>query len=139
VSSLRIEFPSDPQLLRVARCVVEHFGSRSGFSEEQCRSLTLAVDEALSNVMRHAYCGQTDQPVEMVCRREDDRVEFVLTDAGCAADLERMQPQPPDELRPGGRGVHFIRQIMDQVEYERSGGQNRLRLVKYRPTVRTGS
>ncbi len=134
-----MEFPSDPQLLRVVRCVVEHWGGLAGFGDEQCRSLTLAVDEALSNVMRHAYQGQTDRPVEMLCQREDDRVEFVLTDAGREADLERLRPQPPDELRPGGRGIHFIRQIMDKVEYERSPGQNRLRLVKYRPAGSAGS
>ena len=130
----KFEFPSDPQLLCVIRTAVEACSRLSGFPEEQCRSLTLAVDEALSNIIRHAYGGQCDQPIEMIFRRDDAHVEFVLTDRGCAADLARVALRPPDELRAGGRGVHFIREIMDRVEYERLPGQNRLRLVKYRPT-----
>jgi len=129
----KFEFPSDPQLLCVMRAAVEACGRLSGFSEEQCRSLTLAVDEALSNIIRHAYGCCADRPIEMVFRRGDAHVEFVLTDCGQEPDLDRLKPQPPDELRPGGRGIHFIRQIMDQVEYQRLPNQNRLRLVKYRP------
>lgn len=131
-TSCKIEFPSDPQLLSVMRRAVEEWGRLAGFREEQCRSLTLAVDEALSNIMRHAYAGRADQPIELLCRRDDALVEFVLTDSGREADLTRVESRPPEELRAGGRGVHFIREIMDQVEYERLPGQNRLRLVKYR-------
>lgn len=128
----KFEFPGDPQLLCVMRKAVEMCSRLSGFSEEQCRSLTLAVDEALSNIIRHSYEGRIGQPIEMTFRRDDTQVEFILTDCGREADLERLKPKPPGELRTGGRGIHFIREIMDQLEYQRLPGQNRLRLVKYR-------
>ena len=131
----KVEFTSDPQLLCAIRTAVEHFARQSGFGAEQRRSLTLAVDEALTNIIRHAYGGRAGEPIEMHLLRSDERVEFVLLDAGQEADLARVKARPPGELRAGGRGLHFIRDIMDEVEYQRLPGRNRLRLVKYRPTA----
>jgi anti-sigma regulatory factor (Ser/Thr protein kinase) len=129
----QIEFTSDPLLLSAIRAAVERFALQSGFDEEQSRMLTLAVDEAVSNVIRHAYNGRGGAPIVVRLSRRDARVEIVLLDEGCEADLRRMKIPAPQELRPGGRGIHFIRKIMDEVEYQRLPGQNRLRLVRYRP------
>lgn len=134
----QIEFTSDPVLLSGIRAAVERFALQSGFDEEQGRLVTLAVDEAVSNVIRHAYDGRADQPIALHLRRGDAHVEILLLDEGREADLRRMKIPAPQELRPGGRGIHFIRSIMDEVEYQRLPGQNRLRLVKYRPRS-TGS
>lgn len=134
----QIEFTSDPVLLSGIRAAVERFALQSGFDEEQGRMLTLAVDEAVTNIIRHAYDGRADQPIQLHLRRGDAQVEMVLFDAGREADLRRMKIPAPHELRAGGRGIHFIRSIMDEVEYQRLPGQNRLRLVKYRPRS-TGS
>lgn len=134
----KFEFPSDPQLLCVMRAAVEACSRLSGFPDEQCRSLTLAVDEAVSNIMRHAYGGRNGGTIEIFLRRSDERVEIELLDAGQEADLTRLKVPPPQELRAGGRGIHFIREIMDEVEYQRLPGRNRLRLVKYRPAATGG-
>lgn len=134
----QIEFTSDPLLLCAIRAAVERFALQSGFDEEQSRMLTLAVDEAVSNVIRHAYNGRGGAPIVLHLSRSDARVEIVLLDQGREADLRRMKIPSPQELRPGGRGIHFIRKIMDEVEYQRLPGQNRLRLVKYRPPGGTG-
>lgn len=133
-----IEFTGDAQLLCAIRAAVEHFARQSGFNAEQCRSLTLAVDEAVSNIMRHAYGGRNGGTIEIFLRRSDERVEIELLDAGQEADLTRLKVPPPQELRAGGRGIHFIREIMDEVEYQRLPGRNRLRLVKYRPAATGG-
>lgn len=128
-----IEFTSDPLLLCGIRAAVERFAQQSGFDEEQSRLVTLAVDEAVSNVIRHAYNQRGGAPIVLHLSRSAARVEIVLLDEGREANLRRMKIPSPQELRPGGRGIHFIRSIMDEVEYQRLPGQNRLRLVKYRP------
>jgi anti-sigma regulatory factor (Ser/Thr protein kinase) len=134
----QIEFTSDPVLLSGIRAAVERFAQQSGFDEEQSRLVTLAVDEAVTNIIRHAYDGQARQPITLHLTRQQAQVEIVLFDEGREADLRKMKIPSPQELRPGGRGIHFIRSIMDEVEYQRLPGQNRLRLGKYRPRS-TGS
>ncbi len=129
--TLRMKINSDPRLLSVVRSAVSELATVCGFKDEQCRRITLAVDEALSNVMRHAYKNRYDQEIELSCQAHPDCLEFQLTDRGEAADRSRICAQPLDEIAPGGRGTHLIRQIMDEVCYEQIPEGNRLRLKKY--------
>jgi anti-sigma regulatory factor (Ser/Thr protein kinase) len=128
---LKFELPSDPELLCAVRGAVMQLGTLGGFSEEDCRGVTLAVDEALTNIIRHAYDGKHDQPIWIECCREDDRLEFRLIDRGRAVRPEQLKGRPLDDVRPGGLGIHLIQGIMDEVEYTRVGDRNSLRLVKY--------
>ena len=138
---LKIELLSDPKTLYIVRGAVERVAESVGFAAADCRSIVRAVDEALTNVMRHCYCGRLDQPIEISFRRHHsgsktrrkEGLEIVLNDSGPAVNMARLRTQRQDELRPGGLGLHFIRQSMDAVNYKRVGHTNRLRLVKYLP------
>jgi len=127
---------SDPLLLSVVRSAVSELAAVWGFEDEQCRSITLAVDEALSNVIRHAYKNRCDQEIELNCQGHANWLEFSFVDRGEAADPSRFCAQPLDEVALGGRGTHLIRQIMDEVCYERLPEGNRLILKKYLPGVK---
>ena len=130
---------SNPKWLSVARAAVERLAEVLGFPVEQCRSITRAVDEALTNIVRHSYSNRLDQPIAMYFRRAQRRhdgqaqqgLEILLCDRGPAVDPSKFQGRPLKEIRPGGLGLHFIRQAMDTVEFTRKGPTNRLRLVKY--------
>jgi serine/threonine-protein kinase RsbW len=145
---LKIELFSNPNTLYVVRGTVERLAEMVGFAPPGCRSIVRAVDEALSNVMRHCYCGRLDQPIELYFRRlrrrskgaRKEGLEVLLCDCGPAVDRATLRGHTPVELRPGGLGLHLIRQAMDAVEYKRVGRINRLRLVKYLPraTVHPG-
>ncbi len=136
---LELKVRSDPKLLCVVRGAVQLLAEVVGLPEAECRSVTLAVDEALTNIIRHAYQGQRGRPIELSCRclgpaapgRPQTRLEFVLVDHGRGVDPAELRGRSLDEVRPGGLGTHFIREIMDEIEYERRGDCNRLRLVKY--------
>jgi len=136
---LKLELRSHPQLLCVIRGTMGPLMESLGFSPEQCRSIIRAVDEAVSNIMRHSYQGRLDRPIEVYCNRLERRanavieqgVEILLFDCGPAADTTKMPARPLDEVRPGGLGLHIIRGSMDSVEYKRAGRLNRLRLVKF--------
>ncbi len=135
----RFEVTSDPEVLSVVRSAVEKLAAVAGLAEDECRSVTLAVDEALANIIRHAYRNRRGQPIEISCRRlcspasqrHAGRLEFVLVDRGRAIKPSEMRGRSLDQVRAGGLGTHFIRASMDEVEYKRAGGRNRLRLVKY--------
>ena len=127
---LKLELQSDPRVLSVVRSAVQQFASVLGFSEGDCNAITLAVDEALTNVIRHAYQNRHDQPIGLVCEGRDAGAEFILTDCGIAADPANFCSRPLGEVRGGGLGTHIIAKVMDQVSYERSAEGNRLRLFK---------
>lgn len=135
---LRFSIPSHPRYLAVVRASVAELGSVSGFSEKVCRSMVLAVDEALANIIRHAYRSDFDQPVEVDCRALPDRLEFTLLDYGEPPDVARIRAQPMDDSALGGRGTHLIRMIMDEVIYERVAGGNQLRMTKHLPAAVAG-
>jgi serine/threonine-protein kinase RsbW len=128
---------SDPRLLSVVRKTVSEFATVCGFNDEHCRRVTLAVDEALSNVIRHAYKNRRDQEIELSCQADADCLEFNFVDHGEAVDRSRICAQPVDDIVPGGRGTHLIRQIMDEVCYEQIPEGNRLRLKKYLPGLKS--
>ncbi len=130
---------SNPKWLSVARATVERLAEVLGFPVEQCRSITRAVDEALTNIVRHSYSNRLDQPIAMYFRRAQRRhdgqvqqgLEILLCDRGPTVDPSKFQGRPLDEIRPGGLGLHFIQRAMDTVEFTRKGSTNRLYLVKY--------
>ncbi len=133
----QLRLTSDPRLLAVVRSVVSEFAAVWAFDDEACRRITLAVDEALSNIIRHAYKNQCDREIELDCEARSDCVEFTLVDHGEPLDPARFCSQPLDAIAIGGRGTHLIRQIMDEVRYERVAEGNRLCLRKYLPGARS--
>lgn len=136
---LKLELQSNPELLCAVRGAVERLTEKMGFPEPECRSVTRAVDEAMTNIIRHAYGNQPDQPIELTCfraKRADggdsvEGLEIILKDQGAQVDPEDMHGRPLDEVKPGGLGLHYIRQSMDVMEFTRADGTNQLRLVKY--------
>jgi anti-sigma regulatory factor (Ser/Thr protein kinase) len=134
--ALKLEVPSDPQLLSVVRSAVQQIAAVMGFADRDCRLITLAVDEAMANIIRHAYGNRHDRPVEVRCRCRDSRIEFVLVDRGKSVKPEKLRGRDLDDVRPGGLGIHLIAQIMDSVTYKPLRGRNELRLVKRLPGSR---
>jgi anti-sigma regulatory factor (Ser/Thr protein kinase) len=126
-------------MLCVVRGALEKLTEMLGLSPEACRAVVLAVDEALTNVIRHAYLGRTDEAVEVTFRHcqapgDDgwrDALEIVLEDHGIPVKAEEMRGRSLDEVRPGGLGLHFIRENMDSVKFHYEDGKNHLHLVKF--------
>ena len=141
---LRLELLSDPEMLSVVRSAVMRLSEELGFTDAECRGVTRAVDEALANIIRHAYGGRPGQPIEMTCRRMRERsgtrragLEIVLVDRGTPADRKKLCGRPLDEIRPGGLGIHLIQEGVDVMQYATNVHRNRLRLVKYLPAAET--
>lgn len=136
---LRLEMNSDPENLCIVRAAVERAAEVLKFSEGQSHAIVRSVDEALANVIRHAYGGRSGEPIAVTCSRLVEHgeggprsgIEVVLEDSGIASDPDTWAGRPLDQVRPGGLGLHFIRESMDKVEFTRENGKNQLRMVKY--------
>ena len=95
--------------------------------------VNLALEEIVSNVMLYAYPDKSGQVyVEFV--RVADRLIFTVTDSGMAFDptqKEEVDTTLTAEERPiGGLGIHLVRQLMDEVCYQRLDNKNVLTLIK---------
>ena len=131
--TLKLEVRSDPQVLSVVRSAVQQLATVLGFPDRDCRLITLAVDEAMTNIIRHAYGGRRDQPITLHCAHKGNRIEFLLVDRGKPVPPEKIRGRALEEIRPGGLGVHLIAEIMDSVRYKPRRGANQLRLAKRIP------
>ncbi len=133
--TVRLEIVSRPSLLAAARALVATIAQRCGFDEIQCGQISLAVDEALCNIIRHGYnCRDDGRILISLSQREAQPpgIEIVIEDDAIQVDPDTIRSRDLDDIRPGGLGVHIIREIMDEVSYMRRDRQGmRLTLVKH--------
>ena len=124
--------PARASSLKLVRRAVGETSSACGFSQEQCQDLVLAVDEACQNVVRHAYAGTDEGDMVIDIRRESGAYVVLIRDHAPPVDVAKIVPRNLDDVRPGGLGVHFIREVMDEVEHlsPPDGQGNLLRMKK---------
>lgn len=82
--------------------------------EADITRLVLAVDEASSNVIRHAYRDCSPGEIELTVTRARGRLRFRLRDFAPPVDGRCVKPRNLDECRPGGLGINLIDDIMDR-------------------------
>ena len=107
-----------------------------GFSEEEASKIVLAVDEACTNVIKHAYQFAPDKQIEIVILPVKDCMQITVLDDGksfnpSSAKLLDLK-QHLSHYRRGGLGIYLMRTLMDKVEYKYAPGKkNEVRLTKY--------
>lgn len=137
---IRIELKSDPNYLAGARDLVSAVARRLGFSDEASGQIALALDEALANVIRHGYDKRTDAPIWIslwpVRTTPEGGIRIVIEDEARQVDPDKIKGRDLEEVRPGGLGVHIIREVMDEVTYEKREHKGmRLTMVKRVPAA----
>ncbi len=102
------------------------------FEPSQMRHIELASEEALVNIIRHAYQGRPET-VEVEVRLFPTHAEVVFLDHGTPFSPLDAAPMDPNvsltDRDIGGLGIHLMRKCVDAVRYERKGGKNVLTLV----------
>lgn len=133
---VRLEILSNPLYLCGARELVSAVAKRLSFDEMSCCQIALAVDEALCNVIRHGYERQSDRPIWLSIYPEGqadkpDTLRIVIEDEAKQVEPDVIKSRDLDDVRPGGLGVHIIKEVMDEVRYEKRGPIGmRLTMVK---------
>lgn len=134
---IRIHIESDPAHLPVVRGAVEHMCQLIGFDASAATEAVSAVDEALANIIAHAYQGQGGHSIEieLACLADDAGgcgLEVILTDRGRVVAAESIHGRDLADVRPGGLGTHIMECCVDAVEYTHPPeGGTRLRMLKY--------
>jgi anti-sigma regulatory factor (Ser/Thr protein kinase) len=125
---------SHPKFLPLIRAVVQEGAALAGFDSAGTQEILLAVTEAVANVIRHAYNGETDHRIDFELAVEDRAFRLDIIDYASFIDPARIASRPLDEVRPGGLGVHLIKTTMDDVRYQKNAhGGTTLTLVKNAP------
>lgn len=114
---LKLKIDSDPANLADIRRTVERFCRRAGFDDKACLELGLCVNEALANVIRHAYHGQVGRPIEIEALLEGDRLRVMIRDWGCGENPAAKLQCKHDPMTPGGLGMVCLRQLLDEVVF----------------------
>jgi anti-sigma regulatory factor (Ser/Thr protein kinase) len=110
--------PSHPKYLYVVRSAVYPVLIDAGFSRKEARTIVLALDEACSNIIRHAYEGDPGGTISLSVTVEAGELRFELSDTGKKVDISLIAPRRLEDVRPGGLGTHFINTVFDFVQYD---------------------
>lgn len=107
---------------------------KCGFTKEQTSDLRLAVDEAFTNIIEHAYKSDKGKKIELELECVDKALRISLFDTG--QSFSANDYREPDikkrikQKKGGGVGVYLIKKLMDEVNYNYSNGFNEIRMIK---------
>ena len=131
--TLEREFPATPEELQGSRKALREQLQGWGADQRTVEDVVLAVDEACQNIIRHAYAGDPTGVIRLRVTREGDEIEVELRDFAEKSDPECLERgRDLDDVRPGGLGTRFIRELMDVAELVEppDGEGNLLRMTK---------
>ena len=128
---VRLTIPARAEYITLSRLALTGIARVRDLPEELLADLKLALTEATSNSVRHAYAEDSVGVVEISYELLDDRLVIEVTDEGAGFDPAEAEG-PPEELSEGGLGIAIIRAIADEVEIRpRPGGKgSQLRFEK---------
>ena len=117
-ADLVLDFDARPDLLCVIRSMIDAWCHRAGIARTRVDRICLAVDEAVTNIMRHAYDNGPGR-IRMQCSRishdQQPMLLIRLEDDGRQVPLDTIRPRDLDDVRPGGIGVYLIQDVADEA------------------------
>lgn len=132
--SLIVKIPSQTSYLALVKELSKKMAETAGFPEATAERIALAVDEATTNVIEHAYNGADDKEIELRFEDRGPELRIELIDTGRMVDPRTVPRVDIDrfvtERRTGGLGMHLMEKIMDSVTFRRSARRNVCSLVK---------
>ena len=128
--AVRLTIPAKAEYIMLGRLALTSLARLRPLSDEELSDVKLALTEACSNSVRHAYDDGAGM-VEILYELHTDRLVVEVADGGYGFVPPEERASDPEELSEGGLGIAIIRALSDEFEVgERSGGGSRLRFVK---------
>ena len=112
-----LEITSHPQDLKKVRAFVRQFLGELPVDPQECELMVLGIDEACTNIIRHAYGCSDCEAIVLSCEQTRHKIRFRLRDYGRHADPDAFAGRPIEQIAPGGLGLFFIRRAFDHVDY----------------------
>ncbi len=120
---IEMRFGSNPVLIRPARLAIELMAERCGFESTAIADIGLCVNEAVANIIRHAYGNQPDRPIVLTAAFDRaapaPELRITLRDWGNGLDPTTLTSIPSEPLRPGGVGMLCLRSLLHDLRFEK--------------------
>ena len=134
---MELRFPSDSKYLNMVHELTRLLAETTGFETAEAEKIALAVDEATTNVVQHAYGGEAGHEIEVHFDPEGDSLDIAIFHEGKPLESIPVPAFDLDELvaehKTGGLGLRIMRQMMDKVEHTKAGtGKNMCVMVRYK-------
>lgn len=135
--SASFELLADFRSLWEVRRVISAQAKTLGIGRNKIYRVLVAVEEACTNIIRHAYEENAAKRLSLEVETTKTHVKILIRDIGKPFDFDRypsaaVVKMAVDKREKGGYGIHLIKALMDRYEYVRSNnGENHLRLIKY--------
>jgi serine/threonine-protein kinase RsbW len=130
--SVRLTIPARPEYITLGRLALTALAGVRPVSDETLHDLKLALTEACTNSVKHAYDEGGEGTVDILYELQPDRLAVEVGDAGAGFEPRDSNGVNGEDLSEGGLGIEIIRAVTDEVEIEpREGGGSRLRFVKF--------
>lgn len=140
-----VDFPAQFRVLDDLREFVGQKAQVCGLDDKSVYAVQLAVDEAFTNIIEHAFDGESDQSIRCICECTPAALEITIID--CGKPFNPADVPDPDlvsdleDRQVGGLGMYFMRKMMDDVQFAFGGhtsdhpGCNVLKMVKLKKKV----
>ena len=135
--SIEVVMPSDTRYLHMVTNLTRSASLLAGFARKTCEQMALAVDEAVTNVIRHSYANEGGHRIRIGYTLTTDALQIDIRHGGDQVNLAAVEK--PDlekyiaERRRGGLGLMLMNKLMDRVEFDQEEGlEHQCRMWKYR-------
>ena len=135
--SIEVVIPSDTRYLHMVTNLTRSASLLAGFPKKTCEQMALAVDEAVTNVIRHSYASQGGYQIQIGYTLTADALRIDIRHGGDQVNLAAVEQ--PDlkkyiaERRRGGLGLTLMNKLMDRVEFDQGDGvEHECCMWKYR-------
>jgi serine/threonine-protein kinase RsbW len=132
---LAITIPSKTELLKMVVELTKHIATINQFIPSESQMIALAVDEAITNVIKHSYRSEKDRDIRLEYYTDGNGLKIKIVFTGVppvftehGVDLNKMIK----EKKKGGLGVELMRRIMDSVVYKTENDLNYCEMVKWK-------
>jgi serine/threonine-protein kinase RsbW len=131
--AMNMDLTSEPKHIASVRKAVEAFAQLAGLGPGAIADLGLVVNEALANVIRHAYNGRAGEPISVSVDCDSSQVTVRIRDWGNGVNPAALPPREHDPATPGGLGLICLRTLVDRAEFTPQPDGMLLTISKRRP------
>ena len=133
--AVKLTLPNEISYLPTAQAVVREAARRRGFEPEALSEFEVAVEEAVTNVMKHAYDSEENPTFDLICEEIPGGLQVILREKGIPFDPKLMPHYKPElaalHSSPAGIGFHLMKSLMDDVQLINLGPAGKeTRLIK---------
>jgi serine/threonine-protein kinase RsbW len=134
---LELSVKSSTDNLSVIRDFIKNTALSLGYSNAAIGNIILAVDEACTNIIKHAYKYSPTGDIQIELNRIANKFIITILDSGIEFD-PNLIPEPDikeyyKQRRIGGLGMYLMKKMMDEVVYTKKKNKNQVKMVKYLP------